>query len=279
MERGQHGRRNLGGPVEVTYGRIGKMEQRKNPLTPERRLMNEALARIGQSGVKETRGAARRSGRLVFALDLTASREPGLHEARIATGAMFDALKAIDADSLTVKLVYYRGRECKATNWEHDPGVLRRAMENLSCQAGNTQIARVLRLALAEKEPVSGVVLIADVYEENPRELADLAATLGDRNIPLFVFHDYSGRNVQGVEAAGPVFQYMAELSHGAYCQFGTGSAAALRELLSTVAAFSTAGIEGVKQVQKEVTSPEARELQSRLLLLGPDGGNLEKRR
>ena len=55
----------------------------------------------------------------------------------------------------------------------------------------------------------------------------------------------------------GRLFEYMAELSHGAYCPFGTGSAAAMRELLSTVAAFSTAGIEGVKQVQKEVMSAD----------------------
>jgi hypothetical protein len=143
-------------------------------------------------------------------------------------------------------------------------------MEKLSCKAGYTQIAKVLRLALAEKEPVSGVVLIADVCEENPRELAELAAALGDKNIPLFVFHDYSGRDVQAVETAGPVFEYMANASGGAYCPFGTGSAAAIRELLSSVAAFSAAGIEGVKQVQP-ATTPEARELQGRLLLAAPE--------
>ena len=78
---------------------MGALEKWNNgdaSLTPERRLMNEALARIGAVNVTETRGAARRSGRLVFALDLTSSREPGLREARIATAAMFDALKAIE---------------------------------------------------------------------------------------------------------------------------------------------------------------------------------------
>src|ERR1017187_3942358 len=91
---------------------MGAMEKWNNgdtSLTPERRLMNEALARIGRIDVIETRGAARRPGRLMFAVDLTSSREATLREARIATAAMFEALKSIEADRLAVKLVYYRG--------------------------------------------------------------------------------------------------------------------------------------------------------------------------
>jgi hypothetical protein len=113
-------------------------------------------------------------------------------------------------------------------------------------------------------------VFIGDVVEEKPGELGELAASLGKRHIPLFVFHDYGGRDVEAVERAGPVFDRLAELSGGAYCPFGAGSAAALRELLSTVAAFSAGGIEAVKQVP-QVTTPEARQLRTRLLL-GPGG-------
>jgi hypothetical protein len=255
---------------------IRKWQEDEKALALERQRMNEALARLGQveapvSYETETRGAARRCGRLVFALDLTSSREPGLREARIATAAMFEALQSIGADRLAVKLAYYRGRECKASGWVHDPAALKRAMEKLSCKAGYTQIGKVLRLALAEKDPLSGVVFIGDACEEEPEELYELAAELGEKNIPLYMFHDYGGRDTEGVEGAGQVFEWMAELSHGAYCHFGTRSAAALRELLSTVAAFSAAGIEGVKQVC-QVTTAQARQLQNRLLL-GPGGG------
>jgi hypothetical protein len=232
--------------------------------SPQRKLISEALARI--EGVRETRAG----GGLIFGIDLTASREESLREARIATAAMFDVLRSIAADRLAVKLVYYRGQECRASGWEHDPAVLRRAMEKLSCKAGATQITEVLRLALAEKKPLSGVVFIGDVIEEERDELAEIAERLGERNIPLFVFHDYGGRDVQAVEAAGPEFEYLAELTGGAYCRFGAGAAAALRELLSTVAAFSAGGIEAVKQVPR-ISTPEARQLRTRLLL-GPGG-------
>ncbi len=248
-------------------GDLQKWRQEEKALALERERMKEALARLGAIDVRETR---RRAGGLIFGIDLTASREETLREARIATAAMFDALKSIAADRLAVRLVYYRGQECRASGWERDPAVLRRAMEKLSCKAGATQIAEVLHLALDEKERLSGVVFIGDVCEDDPDELAGLAAELGKRNIPLFVFHDCSGRDV-AVERAGPVFEHLAELTHGAYCRFGAGSAAALRELLSTVAAFSAGGVEAVKQVH-QVTTTEARQLQTRLLLGAGEG-------
>ena len=248
---------------------LDKWSHGNGALSPERRLMNEALARIGT--IEKQVARTRRPARLLFAVDLTSSREPALREARIGTAAMFEALKSFGADRLAVKLIYFRGAECKASGWEHDPAALKRAMDKLSCKAGHTQLAKVLRLALAEKEPLSGVVFIGDACEESPEELYELAAALGEKRVPLFMFHDYGGRDTDAVEAAGPVFDYMAEASHGAYCPFGAGSAAALRELLSTVAVFSTAGIEGVKKVEP-ATTPEARELRSRLMLAAPGG-------
>ena len=250
-------------------GALDKWNNGDSSLTFERGLMNEALARIGAIQGTETQ----RAGRLLFAVDLTSSRESALREARIATAAMFEALKSIGADRLAVKLAYFRGRDCKASGWEHDPAALKRAMEKLSCKAGYTQIAKVLRLALGEKEPLSGVVFIGDACEENPEELIELASALAEKGVPLFIFHDWAGRDTEAVEAAGPVFDQMAEASDGAYCRFGAGSAVAMRELLSAVAAFSAAGIDGVKQVEPATTA-EGRQLQERLgrLLLGPCG-------
>lgn len=240
---------------------LDKWNNGNGALTAERRVMNEALSRI--AAMEETR----RAGRLLFAIDLTASRATALRDARIATAAMFDTLKFIGTGRLALKLVYYRGwGECKASGWEQDSAVLKRAMEKLSCRPGDTQIAKVLRLALAEKEPLSGVVFIGDACEEKPEELYDLAAKLAGTGVPLFMFHDWAGRNSADVEQAAPVFEAMAEWTHGAYCRFGAGSAAALRELLSTVAAFSAGGVEAVKQVQP-ATTPEALQLQTRLLL------------
>jgi hypothetical protein len=240
-------------------------DQGPQSLDDQWKSMNAALAKLGMAeGTKPNR----RGGRIMIALDLTSSRESGLREARIATAAMFEVVQSIGAGALAVKLVFYRGQECKASGWERNAGVLRRAMEKLSCKAGYTQIARVLRLALAEKEPVAALVFVGDSCEEQPEELAELAETLGEKDTPVFLFHDLNGRDVEAARAAAPIFAHIAEASGGAYCPFGTASAGALREALASLAVFSTAGAEGVKQIEAPRT-PGARLLQARLML-GP---------
>src|SRR6266851_5584109 len=55
-------------------------------------------------------------GRLVFALDATASREPTWDRACHIQGEMFEATAALGG--LDVKLIYYRGfNECRASRW------------------------------------------------------------------------------------------------------------------------------------------------------------------
>jgi hypothetical protein len=187
---------------------------------------------------------------------------------------MFDAIKALGA--IAVKLIYFRGtNECRASAWQKDPDVLSSAIRHLSCEAGMTQIARVLRLALTE-EGISGVVFIGDHCEDDPDEVAKLAAAFAQRSVPLFVFHECADHDERSVRAK-PVFKRMAEVSGGVYCEFKPDSGLVLRELLSSVAAFSVAGSEGVRQAGQAV-SPQARQLRGNLLLLGPGGGVGEKR-
>jgi hypothetical protein len=257
---------------------LNKWNNGNSSLTPERRLMNEALARLGQveSAGPETRGAVKRAGRLIFILDLTGSREPGLKQARIATAAMFDAIKKIG--SVSIKLIYFRGSECKAGRWENNPATVSKTMQKLSCKVGGTQIGRALRCVLeGEKEPVSGVVFIGDAFEDDENEVEGLAAAFGDKHTPIFVFHECCSDDDEHRRETKP-FKRMAFCSGGVYSKFGTDSADELRELLSTVAAFSTAGAEGVKQMEP-ATTPQAQQLQARLLLLGPGDGDLDQKR
>jgi hypothetical protein len=232
-------------------------------LSVERRLMMEALQRLDQVPLK--RPDPVRTGRLLFGLDLTGSRSASLKSARRATAAMFDTIKAIG--SIAVKLIYYRDvDECRATKWHDDPQVLSDSMRRLSCEFGGTQIARLLKLALAEKEKVSGLVFIGDHCEDGAYELALLAEQLGKKAIPVFVFHECADNDQHSVNAK-PVFKRLAELSGGVYCEFRPESDVILRELLLNVAAFTTAGHGGVSQIAPAQTT-EGRQLQSRLLLL-----------
>ena len=242
---------------------LEKWRKDEESLAIERRLMNQALAQLGHAEKQPNEDGS--SGRIIVGLDLTSSREASLHQARIATAAMFGTIKAIG--SLAVKLIYYRGNwECKAGDWHTDPAIVSQHMLGLSCVGGNTQIAKMLRFVLAEKQRISGVVFVGDHCEDRPKELRKLAQALGERFIPLFMFHECAGDDPRWMRAK-PIFEDMASASGGAYVQFSPdNSGAVLKELLSSVAAFSDAGAEGVERMALPKTS-EALELRGRLLL------------
>ena len=62
-------------------------------------------------------------GRLIFALDATASRQPTWDTAAQLQAEMFETVAAIGG--LDVQLVYFRGfKECVASRWLSDPKAL-----------------------------------------------------------------------------------------------------------------------------------------------------------
>jgi len=176
-------------------------------------------------------------GRLVFALDATASREPTWDHACRLQGEMFEATASLGG--LDVQLVFYRGfGECKASRWLSRAQDLHAAMRKVSCVGGETQIARVLKHAIDEAKAgrVNALVFVGDAMEEPLDQLARLAGELALLNVPAFMFHE--GDN----PVAGRGFKEIARLSRGAYCPFNSASAQQLKELLSAVAVFAAGG-------------------------------------
>lgn len=175
------------------------------------------------------------SGRLLFAMDATASREPTWDMACEIQGEMFSA----GAGGLEVQLCHYGGPGFfHTTPWVRNSHELLRHMSAVRCLAGGTQIAAVLRHACAEtrRARIDAAVFVGDCMEENQRKLVDLAAQLGMRGTPLFIFHE-------GFEpTAAAAFKEMARVSRGAYCRFDARSAAQLKELLGAVAAYAAGG-------------------------------------
>jgi len=247
---------------------LEKLRESEKALEAERLRMKNALAQLGKA--EEARRIVRRAGKLIFGLDLTGSREAGLKQARIATAAMFDAIRAFGR--VEMKLVYYRGiNECRESQWCADADVLCRSMLKLACERGSTQIAKLLRLALGQKEKPSAVVFVGDHCEENAEEMHALAATLGEKQIRFFVFHECADHDEWSLKAK-PIFKRMAEISGGVYVEFKPDSGEVLKELLPTVAAFSTSGIEGLDRMALPKTA-EARQLQGSLRLMLGNGG------
>ena len=125
------------------------------------------------------RGAS--SGRLVFALDATASRLPLWSMARELTAGMIR--EAASMGTLNLQLVYFRGGvdsppECVVSQWTSNSARLAQLMARVECQAGYTQIARVLRHAQHEtlESKVGAVVFIGDACEPQNHDLEKLAA-------------------------------------------------------------------------------------------------------
>jgi hypothetical protein len=190
-------------------------------------------------------------GRLIFALDATMSRQPTWDLAASLTAAMLR-----EAGGLDLQLVYFRGeKDCRASSWVSDPGRLAKMMAKIECEAGGTQIERVLVHAQKEttKQPVSALVFIGDAMEENPDALVTKARELGRLKIPCFFFQEGSDPGVQ------KTFQDIATSTGGAFAKFDSGAAKQLRELLEAVSLFATGGLKAL----------EGRKDASSVLLLG----------
>ncbi|MEM6492221.1 MAG: VWA domain-containing protein [Pseudomonadota bacterium] len=176
-------------------------------------------------------------GRLIFALDATASREPTWDRAMDAQAAMFDAAAALGG--LETQLLFYRGfRECKASRWTADAAALRRVMTGVRCLAGRTQIGRVLQHVAksAKAGRVDAAVFVGDMMEEDVDALGEDAGRLGLLGVPVFIFHE------GGDPVAARSFQHIATLTGGAYAPLDDASADKLRALLAGVAAYAAGG-------------------------------------
>lgn len=186
------------------------------------------------------------AGRLIFALDATASRQPTWDHACQLQGDMFLAATALGG--LAVQLFYYRGyQEAKASPWLTDTTRLLQLMTKVSCLGGHTQIARLLHHAMAEhrQQKVQAVVFVGDCMEESADELAHLAGQMGILGLPLFVFQE-------GYDAtAASTFKQLARLSGGAFHQFDQNSASQLKDLLSAVAVYAAGGRQALEDFEK----------------------------
>ncbi|MDJ0968510.1 MAG: VWA domain-containing protein [Kiloniellales bacterium] len=185
-------------------------------------------------------------GRLIFAMDATASREPTWDRASHIQAEMFSETAALGG--LEIQLAYYRGfREFKASPWVAETKALLQQMTAVSCLGGHTQIERVLRHAIREtkQKKVSALVFIGDCLEEDLDRLGHLAGELGLLGLPCFLFHEGADR------AARRAFEQIARLSGGACCSFDSGSAQQLKDLLAAVAVFAAGGRKALADYSK----------------------------
>jgi hypothetical protein len=177
------------------------------------------------------------SGRLLFAMDATASRQPTWDLAARLQGEMFAAAAAVG--HFSTQVCFYRGYgEFRASPWLGEPAVVHRLMASVACRAGRTQIAKVLQHAIneARRQKLAALVFVGDCVEEEIDQLADLAGELGVFGVPAFTFQEGDD------PTARAALQEIARLTHGAWCRFDASSAHALKELLTAVAVYVAGG-------------------------------------
>ncbi|NQV45400.1 MAG: VWA domain-containing protein [Rhodospirillales bacterium] len=176
-------------------------------------------------------------GRLIFAMDATASRQPSWDRAATIQGQMFHETAALGG--LDIQLVFYRGfGEFKASRWTNKEADLQTWMTSVQCRAGETQLSKVLAHTANEtaQNRVNALVFVGDCCEEDVDHIGVKAGELGLKGVPAFMFHEGND------DVAAFAFREVARLTRGAYCHFDASSAAALRDLLAAVAVYAAGG-------------------------------------
>lgn len=243
-------------PIKPTPASGESIAKRNTGDLSKKNEVDAFLNAVQQSAPANTTSG---KGRLIFALDATASRQATWDRAMSLTTEMFTQTRGIGG--LDIQLVYYRGHnECRSTRWLSTADQLVAMMRKVSCLAGATQIKRILKHALAEcrEAPVQALVFIGDCVEEPVDELGNLAGQAKLLGLPVFIFQE--GFNQQ----ASFAFEQIARVSGGAHCRFDESSARQLGDLLNAVAAYAAGGRQALQQLEKQ-GSKEASQLLEQL--------------
>jgi hypothetical protein len=182
--------------------------------------------------------------RLVFGIDMTASRQPSIEPAK----RLQDVLLRTLPGKLEVALAAHGGEEVHTfTPFTSNPERLRDLAAGLRCRGGKTQLLEILRRALKQRG-VRCVVYVGDMFEESSSAAAEIAGELAERDIRVIVLHDTSLRNESGAagsyDAAGAVFGMLAERTDGAVLPFDISALEELAKLLEAVAVLAVGGTE-----------------------------------
>ena len=153
-------------------------------------------------------------GRLIFAVDATASWQPAWDLAARLQSQMFRTVAAIGG--LDVQLVYFRGyEECVASRWLSDAKALAAIMSRVTCAAGHTQFGRVLAHARKEhaREKVNAEQQPESYSERTGRK--DLRSSYGlhGREMILWLNQLQHARN-KNVVFCGILERVVDELKH-----------------------------------------------------------------
>ncbi len=223
----------------------------KDERLPAKSSGDQVAAFLNQVAKAPVAKKAGERGRLIIALDATASRQPTWGRASHIQAEMFEETASLGG--LEIQLCFYRGYgEFSHSPWYTRSEQLLMRMRSVFCIGGLTQIRKVLKHTIREsrRQKPHALVFVGDCVEEDVDQLCQLAGELGVRGVPAFVFHE--GNDPRAAFA----FTQIAQLSGGACCPFDADSPHQLLELLKAVAVYAAGGRRALADYSKGKTGP-----------------------
>lgn len=188
--------------------------------------------------------------RIIFSLDATASRAPTWQQAQSLHQELFDAASESESTGLALQLCYFKGvATFHSSHWVTTADGLRKALSEVYCEGGITQLQRLLHHCLdqhPDSRSLKAIIFVGDAVEEDAGVLNDLAIKCRMAKRPLFIFQEGSDAT------ASVVFASMAALSGGVHITLGDGSADRLRGLLASVIRLATGGRKALESSRRE---------------------------
>jgi hypothetical protein len=215
-----------------------------------------ARARFLEQAAAHDKAAELLPGRIIMAMDATASREASWEMACRLQRHMFEAVEKIGG--LQVQLCWFKGKgKFGFTNgFLSSSAALAGVMHKVQCEGGFTQIRKVLMHArkMHLDRPIKALVYVGDSMEEDEPALVASAREL--TGVPCFMFHEglpvapgeYGDKPLFDEAVENP-YRRIAEVTGGVYARFDAGSADQLRDLLSAFARFSAGGVSALASV------------------------------
>jgi len=208
------------------------MSEGRNGLVPRKAGWLEKLYPTPSRAAVEPRVAGKR-GKLLFAIDATASREPAWEAAKQLTDSFFDAVPGM----IDIGLAAYGGNRVHTfTPYVADARRLRRLASGISCRAGYTQLLPILR-RVVETGDVGVVLYITDAFEEDATTAARLAEMLKAKGTRVIVLFDGWSDS-----EARAVFEDLAARTGGAVLPFEASAIERLKGLIAAAAVLAVGG-------------------------------------
>lgn len=224
---------------------------------PEKSSKSAFLEKVGAlSKPKDSSklaSALKKTPKLLFAMDATASRQASWDVAQEITLSMFDVIPG----GLKIALAHHSGGQLReVTDFKDDSSFFKKKINAVRCVAGETALNQVLENA-SEIPGLNSLIYIGDAFEENPASAFEIARKLKAKGVPCFLFQEGDNPYVK------ETFTSIAEITGGAVFPFAMDSLLHVRERLDAIAAFAAGGMKLLQE--KRASLPAARELIERL--------------